>query len=89
MTEPTYNVCHEVMETPVGDEIVMLHLGNSTYYGLDPIGVRIWSLLKDGQGPNEIRDTLAKEYEVDREIIAADIARFLGELKANGIIKEA
>ena len=89
MTETTYTVSDEVIESPVGDEIVMLHLGNSTYYGLDAVGVRVWTLLKEGQGPNDIRDALAQEYGVEPAIIARDVARFLGELEANGMVSRA
>lgn len=89
MTETTYTVSEEVIESPVGDEIVMLHLGNSTYYGLDAVGVRVWTLLKEGQGPNDIRDVLAREYGVEPEIIARDVARFLDELEANGMVSRA
>ena len=89
MTETTYTVSDDVIESPVGDEIIMLHLGNSTYYGLDPVGVRVWSLLKEGQAPDAIRDALAREYGVEPEIIARDVARFLDELEANGMVSRA
>jgi hypothetical protein len=89
VTETTYTVSDDVIESPVGDEIVMLHLGNSTYYGLDPVGVRVWTLLKEGKAPDAIRDALAREYDVEPEIIATDVARFLDELEANGMVSRA
>lgn len=89
MTEAIYTVSDDVIESPVGDEIVMLHLGNSTYYGLDAVGVRVWTLLKEGQAPDAIRESLAREYDVEPEIIAKDIARFLDELEANGMVSRA
>lgn len=89
MTDSAYTVSDDVIESPVGDELVMLHLGNSTYYGLDSMGVRVWTLIKEGQSPDDIRDTLAQDYDVDPEIIAADVARFLDELEANGMVSRA
>ena len=38
----------DAAESAVGNETVILHLVNGTYYGLDPVGTRIWGLIKEG-----------------------------------------
>ena len=35
----------------LGDETVILDLASGTYYGLDPVGARIWQLMAEGQTP--------------------------------------
>lgn len=70
----------------VGDETVILHLVNGTYYGLDEIGTRIWTMLKDEVAPPEICRLLADEYGIDQAIIEADARRFLSDLEAQGIV---
>ena len=70
----------------VGDETVILNLVNGTYYGLDPVGTRIWEMLQDGTASGEICRTLAAEYMVDLATIEADTRKFLGELEAQGIL---
>lgn len=76
----------QALESAVGDETVLLHLGNDTYYGLDEVGTRIWSLLKDGAALPAIRDRLAEEYEADPVTIEADMRRFLADLLAHDIL---
>lgn len=79
----------DAVESRVGDETVILHLTNGTYYGLDAVGTRIWSLLKEGKQPSEICARIAEEYDVAADLAEADARRFLEELKSNGIIEEA
>ena len=33
----------------VGDETVILDLASGTYFGLDPVGARIWALMGEGK----------------------------------------
>lgn len=76
----------EAAESSVGDETVILHLGNNTYYGLDPLGTQIWGMLKNGHQPPKIRDTLLAEYDVDTEVLEADMRKFLTDLLAHDIL---
>ena len=70
----------------VGDETVILHLVNGTYYGLDPVGTRIWALLKDGIATPDICRLMAEEYGVELAIIEADARKFLTDLAAQDIV---
>lgn len=74
------------VESAVGDETVILHLVNGTYYGLDPVGTRIWGLLKDGVATPDICRRLAEEYDVELAMIEADARNFLTDLEAQGIL---
>lgn len=76
----------DAAESAVGDETVILHLINGTYYGLDPIGTRIWAMMKEGLAPPEICRRLADEYEIELATIEADARKFLGDLEAQGIL---
>src|SRR5438105_13284189 len=76
----------EVMARQVGDETVLLDLASGNYFGLDAVGARIWQLLVEGKAPPEVCDVLLSEYEVPREALENDLARLLGELKAQGLI---
>ena len=70
----------------VGDETVILNLANGTYYGLDPVGTRIWRLITDGVAMSEVCRRLADDYEVDIATIEADARHFLIDLEAQGIM---
>ena len=79
----------EAVSSGVGDETVILHLKDGTYYGLDAVGTRIWTLIENGVVPLDICETLASEYEVAREIIETDARRFLEELEFREMIVSA
>jgi hypothetical protein len=70
----------------VGDELVLLDYERGQYYGLDPIGARVWELLASGASTDEVVNTLTAEYETTRDQLAADVARLVDELLASGLV---
>jgi hypothetical protein len=62
-----------VIARKVGDEVVILELGKGTYFGLDPVGARIWELLGEGRTLAHICDTMLGEYDVTRETMERDV----------------
>ena len=82
-------ISEAVTESSVGDETVLLHLDNGTYYGLDRVATEIWAMLKERIATRDICRKLANDYRVDLADIEADARRFLAELEAQGIIADA
>lgn len=76
----------EAMDAVVGDETVILHIGNGTYYGLDSVGTVIWEGVKAGRTLPEIRATILATYDVTEPVAEADMQRFLTDLIDNGIL---
>lgn len=76
----------QVMARTVGDETVILDLASGTYFGLDPVGARIWELLGEGKTFAEICDQMLDEYEVTREELERDTLRLAQELAEQGLI---
>ena len=79
----------QVMARTVGDETVILDLASGTYFGLDPIGARIWALMGEGRTLAEICATMLDEYEVEREQLEADVLRLAAELLERGLVVPA
>ncbi|HEX8618057.1 MAG TPA: PqqD family protein [Thermoanaerobaculia bacterium] len=73
----------------VGDELVLLDYGRGIYYGLDPIGARIWELLAAGATTTAAVETLVDEYEVTHEQLEADVERLISELMERGLVVAA
>ncbi len=71
----------------VGEELVLLDLNRGIYYGLDPIGARMWELLSAGQEEGEILATLGEEYEVERQTLSADLRRLIAELQESELLE--
>ena len=68
-------------------EVAVLHLKSGIYYGLDAVGARIWSLLREPQTVGHIQSTLVSEYDVDPDQCAADVIALLEKLSAEGLIE--
>jgi hypothetical protein len=79
----------QVMARQVGDETVILDLASGTYFGLDPVGARIWQLMGDGKTLAEICEKMLEEYEVEREQLETDVLRLTGELLERGLVVRA
>jgi hypothetical protein len=75
------------VSTSLEDEAVILNLKDGVYYGLDPIGARIWELVQQPRGVGAIRNIILKEYEVDPERCEQDLVRLLQDLAARGLIE--
>lgn len=67
-------------------ETVLLNLESGVYYGLDPVGTRVWQLLLQGQTIAEICGTMIDEYDVAPDVLRDDVLRLVGELRERGIV---
>jgi hypothetical protein len=85
----TYTATDEAVESRLGEETVILHLGSGTYFGLDAVGTRVWELLREGATPQAICASLREEFEDTGEALEADILGFLGQLAENRLIGPA
>lgn len=84
-----WRISDQAIANAVADETVILHLGNGTYYGLDPIGARLWEALAAGECPATICAGLLETYDVTLDRLEADLRELLGELAANDLIEPA
>jgi hypothetical protein len=71
----------------LGSEAAILNLKNGVYYGLDPIGARIWSLLQQPRTVAELRDILISEYEVGASQLQADLQELVSRLAENQLVE--
>jgi len=67
-------------------ELVLLNLRTGVYFGLDPIGTRIWHLLRAGEPLEAIVAALVAEYDVTAARSEADLLRFVGLLRENQLV---
>ena len=76
----------QVMAREIGDETVILDLASGTYYGLDPVGARIWQLMADGRALAQVCETMMSEYEVTRETIKRDVLALVQTLAEKQLV---
>lgn len=75
------------LSTNLGDEFVVLNLADEIYYGLKGVGARIWELVQEPRTVGYISDTIAREYDVDPTVSAADTEKFLEELSQRSFVE--
>lgn len=80
-------ISKDVVFRDLEGEMVLLNLATGVYFGLDPVGTRIWQLLDGGGSVDEIVDAITVEYDVDAATCRADLARFVQTLRANGLVE--
>jgi hypothetical protein len=76
----------QVMARRVGDETVILDLAGGTYFGLDPVGTRVWQLMGEGKTLGEICEVMLDEYEVTREALQHDVLELADKLRVQKLI---
>lgn len=76
----------EQVSCDLAGEAAILNLKNGVYYGLDPVGARIWNLIQEPKTLAELRETLLAEYEVEPERLDADLRSLLSQLAEQQLI---
>lgn len=76
----------QVMARQVGEELVILDLASSTYFGLDDVGTRIWQLFSEKKSLGEVCEAMALEYDCPQETLLQDIRKMVDELSAKGLV---
>ena len=77
----------EQVSANLAGEGVILHLKDGVYYGLDPVGARIWELIQEPKTVNDVRDTILREYDVEPDRCERDLLALLQELAGRGLIE--
>lgn len=75
-----------VVTTTFDDESVLLDLSSGRYFSLNETGTRIWQLLCEEAGLDEIVSTLAAEYRVTADEVRNDAEELLMQLRAEGLV---
>jgi hypothetical protein len=75
------------VSSDLGGEVAILDLQAGTYYGLDNVGARVWSLIQEPRTVVEIRDIIVSEYEVEPDRCERDLIALLQRLADKRLIE--
>ncbi len=75
-----------VRETASEDGAVLLDIKQGICFSLNPVGLKIWELLKTHHSVDEIADDLAQDFPISRSQIFSDVVEFLQALEAKRLI---
>jgi hypothetical protein len=77
----------EIISADMDGETVMMSIEQGNYYGLNPIGSRIWELIEAPVSVSSLCDTLQAEFDVCPETCQQDVLEFLNQLKNEEILE--
>ena len=86
-TTTDFTVAAGVRETSSEDGAVLLDVEQGVCFSLNPVGLRIWELLKKRLSLDQIADTLEQEFTVSRSQLLRDAAEFIAALEAKQLIR--
>ena len=75
-----------VRETASEDGAVLLDIEQGICFSLNPVGLKIWELLKKRYSVDQIADALAHDFPVPRSQLLSDVVEFLQALEAKRLI---
>ncbi len=81
----------DAMESRLGEETVILHLGSGVYFGLDAVGTLVWEAMVAGKAPTpaDLCAHVRASFFDAPDTVEADVTAFLGQLVAHDLIRRA
>jgi hypothetical protein len=76
-----------VREVASEDGAVLLDVEQGVCFSLNPVGLKIWELLKKGCSFEQIADALGQEFPVGRPQLVSDAREFIEALEAKQLIR--
>ena len=76
-----------VREVTSEDGAVLLDIEQGVCFSLNPVGLKIWELLKRGYSLEQIADALGQEFPVSRLQLVSDASEFIAALEAKQLIR--
>jgi len=77
----------EVIQSRIGDEIVMLDVESGFYFGLNSVASVIWEMMKEQVDLETMVNILMKEFDVDKATCESDTKELLGQMIEKKIIR--
>jgi hypothetical protein len=75
-----------VRQSETQDGAVLLDIRQGLCFSINPVGSRIWNMMKEGQSFDGIVDGLAMEFGVPRQQVCTDVMEFATMLHKHGLL---
>lgn len=76
-----------LVASEVGSELVMMHVQQGRYYGLDRIGAAVWQRLQQATRVVDLCESLLADFDIDRETCQGDVLTLLEELRREQLLE--
>src|SRR5260370_7006147 len=74
-------VAKGIKETVNQDGAVLLDMEQGLCFSMNPVGTRIWEMIKDGRSVDEIADPLEEKFRLPRTQLLTDVSDFVNQLE--------
>jgi hypothetical protein len=72
----------------VDGEVVMFSPAQGAYFGLDPVGTRVWELLEEPRTIDDVCTILTEEFAVDAKTCHDDVVALVEQLRDAELVSE-
>ena len=77
----------DLVFSEIDNDLVIMSIANSKYYGAESVGRRIWTLIEHPIKVADVCAVLVDEFEVDNAVCERDALAFLGQLMDEKLLK--
>lgn len=84
--DSSLSVPDHVLTRRAAGETVLLNVDNEQCFGLNGVGNRLWQFIETGTTLGKATTALLAEYDVERDVLHADLVAVLVDLTANGLV---
>ena len=85
--DSTVQVADEVVSCDLDGEAAILNIKDGVYYGLDPVGAKIWNLIQKPIILYEVVEVIWNEYDVNKDQCKDDLMELVENLFEYGLVK--
>ena len=71
----------------VGEETILLDTQGGRYFSLDPVGTRMWQLIRGNGVLRLVYETILNEYEVAPERLETDLLALVAKMIDKGLAR--
>jgi hypothetical protein len=82
-----YRIPDDVLHRVVQTDTVILNAATNAYVSLNGSAGRIWELFGAGHTAEEVQSMMVDEFEVDPDVVVADVAATLQNLLQRGLLE--
>jgi hypothetical protein len=85
--ESTVQRTSDVVAAEAGQDMVMVNIITSSYYGVSNVAREIWDAIERPKRISELIDDLTATYNVDRSLCEEETLSFLEDLQSEGLLQ--
>lgn len=82
-----FTIPENVTVTTVNEKIVLFNFEKGDFYGIDEVGIKVFSLLSESHNFGSILRYIQSEYDVSEETLRTDLIALFCELEKNGLVE--